>query len=46
MESAHDNIENKLVDTSRLEREGRLEEITTELLDVVSGAEAMAGRKP
>jgi F-type H+-transporting ATPase subunit gamma len=46
MESAHDNIENKLVDMSRLEREGRQEEITTELLDVVSGAEAMAGRRP
>jgi F-type H+-transporting ATPase subunit gamma len=46
MESAHDNIEDKLVDMSRLEREGRQEEITTELLDVVSGAEAMTGRSP
>jgi F-type H+-transporting ATPase subunit gamma len=42
MESAHDNIEGKLADLTRLEREGRQEEITTELLDVVTGAEAMA----
>lgn len=41
MESAHDNIERKLADLTRLEREGRQEEITTELLDVVTGAEAM-----
>jgi F-type H+-transporting ATPase subunit gamma len=41
MESAHDNIEDKLVDLTRLEREGRQEEITTELLDIVTGTEAM-----
>jgi F-type H+-transporting ATPase subunit gamma len=44
MESAHDNIESKLAELTRLEREGRQEEITTELLDVVTGAEAMLHR--
>lgn len=44
MKSAHDNIDDKLVEMTRLEREGRQEEITTELLDVVTGAEAMAMR--
>jgi F-type H+-transporting ATPase subunit gamma len=43
MESARDNIESKLTELTRLEREGRQEEITTELLDVVIGAEATAG---
>ena len=41
MESARDNIEDKLGELRRLEREGRQEEITTELLDIVVGAEAM-----
>ncbi|MGD0674569.1 MAG: F0F1 ATP synthase subunit gamma [Polyangiaceae bacterium] len=40
MTSAHDNIEDKLAVMIRLEREGRQEQITTELLDVVTGAEA------
>jgi F-type H+-transporting ATPase subunit gamma len=44
MKSAHDNIEDKLALMTRLEREGRQEEITTELLDVITGAEAMAER--
>jgi F-type H+-transporting ATPase subunit gamma len=46
MKSAHDNIEDKLALMTRLEREGRQEEITTELLDIVTGAEAMAQRTP
>lgn len=41
MNSARDNIENKLVGLGRLEREGRQEEITTELLDIVTGAQAI-----
>ena len=44
MKSAHDNIAEKLALLTRCEREGRQEEITTELLDVVTGAEAMAQR--
>lgn len=43
MTSARENIENKLADLGRLEREGRQEEITTELLDIVTGAQAIAG---
>ena len=41
MESAADNVEGKLDDLGRVERELRQEEITTELLDVVTGAEAI-----
>jgi F-type H+-transporting ATPase subunit gamma len=41
MKSAHDNIEDKLAALVGLEREGRQEEITTELLDVITGVEAM-----
>lgn len=41
MESASDNVDHKLEDLRRLERELRQEEITTELLDVVTGAEAV-----
>ncbi|HVZ37079.1 MAG TPA: FoF1 ATP synthase subunit gamma [Polyangiaceae bacterium] len=43
MQSARDNIERKLADLQSLEREGRQEEITTELLDIVTGAVAMSG---
>jgi F-type H+-transporting ATPase subunit gamma len=43
MQSARGNIEDKLGELQRLEREGRQEEITTELLDIVIGAEAMSG---
>ncbi len=43
MESAADNIASKLEDLIRAEREMRQEEITTELLDIVTGAEAIAG---
>ena len=46
MKLAHDNIEDKLALMTRLEREGRQEEITTELLDIVTGAEAMARPTP
>jgi F-type H+-transporting ATPase subunit gamma len=42
MESAQDNIDDKLTGLGRLESEGRQEEITTELLDVVTGATAIA----
>jgi F-type H+-transporting ATPase subunit gamma len=41
MESATDNVANKLDELGRIERELRQEEITTELLDVVTGAEAI-----
>lgn len=41
MEAASDNVDRKLDDLRRLERELRQEEITTELLDVVTGAEAV-----
>lgn len=43
MESAADNIGKKLDDLARAEREMRQEEITTELLDIVTGAEAIRG---
>lgn len=41
MESASENIEGKLDELRRAEREGRQEEITTELLDIITGVEAM-----
>jgi F-type H+-transporting ATPase subunit gamma len=41
MEAAHENIESKLAELSAEERQRRQDEITTELLDVVTGAEAM-----
>lgn len=44
MKSAHDNIEDTLGVLGRLESEGRQEEITTELLDVVTGAQALTDR--
>ena len=42
MEAAHTSIEKKLDDLSRDERRLRQDEITTELLDLVTGAEAVA----
>ncbi|MFI5297663.1 MAG: F0F1 ATP synthase subunit gamma [Polyangiales bacterium] len=45
MESAHSSIEKKLDDLSRDERRQRQNEITTELLDIVTGAEAVAGQR-
>jgi F-type H+-transporting ATPase subunit gamma len=41
MQAATDNVTTKLDDLARIERELRQEEITTELLDVVTGAEAV-----
>jgi F-type H+-transporting ATPase subunit gamma len=43
MESAHDNVSKKLLKLRQAEREARQSEITTELLDLVTGAEAQAG---
>lgn len=42
MESAHDNISKKLDKLRQAEREARQSEITAELLDLVSGADAQA----
>jgi F-type H+-transporting ATPase subunit gamma len=44
MQAATDNVAAKLDDLAKLEHELRQEEITTELLDVVTGAEAVAER--
>ncbi len=41
MSAAHDNIERKLEDLRRQEDQLRQEEITTELIDVVTGSEAL-----
>jgi F-type H+-transporting ATPase subunit gamma len=43
MQAATDNVAAKLDELGRLERELRQEEITTELLDIVTGAEAVIG---
>lgn len=43
MESASENIAKKLEELGRVEREARQEEVTTELLDIVTGAEAVTG---
>jgi F-type H+-transporting ATPase subunit gamma len=45
MEAAHTSIDRKLDDLSREERRRRQDEITTELLDIVTGAEAVAGER-
>jgi len=42
MEAAHKNIEDRLEESRRNAWQRRQEEITTELLDIVTGAEAMA----
>lgn len=41
MESAHDNVSKKLEELRQAEREARQSEITTELLDLIIGAEAL-----
>ena len=46
MQAATDNVADKLEQLARLERELRQEEITTELLDIVTGAEAVADAEP
>jgi len=43
MQSAHDNISNKLEELRRDARQARQAEVTTELLDLVTGAEAQRG---
>jgi F-type H+-transporting ATPase subunit gamma len=43
MEAANTSIDRKLDDLSRDERQRRQDEITTELLDIVTGAEAVIG---
>ena len=42
MEAARANIDKKLDDLAQDERQRRQDEITTELLDIVTGAEAVA----
>jgi F-type H+-transporting ATPase subunit gamma len=42
MESAHDNVAKKLEQLRQGAREARQTEVTTELLDIVTGAEALA----
>lgn len=43
MESAHDNVSKKLDKLRQAEREARQTEITTELLELIIGAEALKG---
>jgi F-type H+-transporting ATPase subunit gamma len=45
MESARTSIDKKLDELSQDERRRRQDEITTELLDIVTGAEAVAGER-
>jgi F-type H+-transporting ATPase subunit gamma len=42
MEAAHQNIENKSGELSKLSRRLRQEAVTTEILDLISGAEALS----
>jgi len=46
MQSAHDNISDKLEELRRDASQARQAEITTELLDLVTGAEAQSARRP
>jgi F-type H+-transporting ATPase subunit gamma len=41
MESAHDNVSKKLIQLRQDARQARQDEITTELLDIVTGAQAL-----
>jgi len=43
MESAHDNVSKKLIELRQGAQQARQAEITEELLDVITGAEAMRG---
>lgn len=45
MATAYDSVETKLSDLTRLAAQLRQEEITTELLDIVTGAEALRGER-
>ncbi len=42
MEAAHQNIQNKAEELTRLARRARQEAVTTEILDLISGAEALS----
>lgn len=44
MDSAHETVEDRLADLSNRARQARQEEVTTELIDVVTGAEALLER--
>jgi F-type H+-transporting ATPase subunit gamma len=46
MDSAHANVSRKLDELRNDARQARREEITTELLDLVTGAEALSGSAP
>lgn len=46
MEAAHENVSKKLDQLRRQARQARQEEVTTELLDVITGAEALTGKAP
>ncbi|MBV8166654.1 MAG: F0F1 ATP synthase subunit gamma [Alphaproteobacteria bacterium] len=46
MEAAHENVSKKLDHLRQQARQARQEEVTTELLDVITGAEALMGRGP
>ncbi|MFZ0694647.1 MAG: FoF1 ATP synthase subunit gamma [Alphaproteobacteria bacterium] len=46
MESAHDNVTKKLSQLRQSAQQARQTEITTELLDLVTGAEALADQSP
>jgi F-type H+-transporting ATPase subunit gamma len=43
MDSAHDNVSKKLEELRQEARQARQDEITTELLDLVTGAQALHG---
>jgi F-type H+-transporting ATPase subunit gamma len=44
MEAAHENIEKKIVEFERTARRMRQEAVTTEILDLIAGFEAMTSR--
>ena len=46
MQAAHDNVSKKLDELREEGRRARQDEITTELLDLVTGAEVQSGGKP
>ena len=46
MESAHDNVTKKLSQLRQFAQQARQTEITAELLDLVTGAEALADQSP
>jgi F-type H+-transporting ATPase subunit gamma len=46
MESAHDNVSKKLAGLQQNARQARQTEITSELLDLITGAEAITNSSP